>query len=76
MPDPERPPPRRYIVVIQAPGGYPARDAPLDDAPPADGPAQAQIHTAVLEVDYEAEVKRLEGEIAHLRLRLRAALDG
>jgi hypothetical protein len=65
-------PARRYLVVIQAPGGYPARGADLDDDPPTDGPPQPELHTAVLEADYVA----LEAEVERLTDRLRALADG
>lgn len=68
-----RAPARRYIVLLQAPGGYPPRDAPPEPAP---DPPHAQLHTAVLEPAYqelEAEVERLEAEVARLSAELEAA---
>lgn len=45
---------RRYIVVVQAAEGYPARH-PSDEEPPC--PPHPVIHTAVLADDYEAVEK-------------------
>lgn len=65
---------RRYVVVIQAPGGYPARGEPMEAAPSAPPPA---MHSAVLEADHEqleAEAAALEAKVERLTTQLRAAL--
>lgn len=42
---------RRYIAVVQAPEGYPAPNAPLEDAPSVPTPI---LHSVVHADDYEA----------------------
>lgn len=61
---------RRYIVVVQAPGGYPAPNTPLEEAPT---PREPTIHSAVLADDYEClevEVKQLRKENRRLNDRV------
>lgn len=65
---------RRYLVVVQAPGGYPAVGEPLEAAPE---PPQPVIYTAVLASDHEqleAEVAALEARVERLTVQLQAAL--
>jgi len=67
-----REPARRYIVLIQAPGGYPA---PTEPRGPAPEPPHPTLHTGVLATDYEsleAELAEAHAEIARLRARLGA----
>jgi hypothetical protein len=57
---------RRYIAVVQAAEGYPARGAALEQAPP-DGPAPPVIHSVVLEDDFAALESQVDGLVEALR---------
>jgi hypothetical protein len=61
---------RRYIAVVQAPGGYPGPDDPLEAAPP-EGPAPPMLHTVVMEAEYEA----IEKDRDRLRALIVAACE-
>lgn len=55
---------RRYLTIVQAPEGYPAPKAPLEDAPSV---PQPMLHSVVLADDYEALEARVDALTGALR---------